>query len=57
MKKRSILWFRRDLRLRDNAALHHAVKNSEEVMPVYIWAQEEESPWEPGGASKWWLHH
>lgn len=26
-------------------------------MPVYIHASEEEEPWAPGGASRWWLHH
>jgi len=23
---------------------------------VFIWAPEEERPWEPGAASRWWLH-
>ena len=26
-------------------------------MPLFIWAPEEESPWKPGAASRWWLHH
>ncbi len=25
-------------------------------MPVFIWAPEEEAPWPPGAASRWWLH-
>ena len=25
------------------------------VLPVFIWAPEEESPWSPGAASRWWL--
>lgn len=29
-------WFRRDLRLEDNAALYHALKTGQEVMPVFI---------------------
>lgn len=33
---RSILWFRQDLRLHDNEALHEALRSSDEVMPVYI---------------------
>jgi deoxyribodipyrimidine photo-lyase len=53
----SILWFRRDLRLQDNAALSWACDNSDTVMPVYIHSPEEESPWAPGAASRWWLHH
>ena len=24
---------------------------------MYIWAPEEEAPWPPGAASRWWLHH
>ena len=23
---------------------------------MFIWSPDEESPWQPGGASKWWLH-
>lgn len=36
MPRVSIHWFRRDLRLNDNAALHHAAKASERVIPVYV---------------------
>lgn len=36
MKKISIHWFRRDLRLTDNTALHHAAADSEQVIPLYI---------------------
>ena len=32
----AIHWFRRDLRLSDNPALFHAVKEAEAVVPVYI---------------------
>jgi len=32
----SILWFRQDLRLHDNEALIEAVRNADEVIPVYI---------------------
>ena len=52
----SLHWFRADLRLADNPALVAAVKRGAPVLPVFIWAPEEESPWQPGGASKWWLH-
>jgi deoxyribodipyrimidine photo-lyase len=30
------MWFRRDLRLHDNAALYHAVKDELPVVPVFI---------------------
>ena len=32
----TIFWFRRDLRLRDNAALYHALKDGSPVVPVFI---------------------
>ncbi|NCI49171.1 deoxyribodipyrimidine photo-lyase [Sediminibacterium roseum] len=32
----NIMWFRRDLRLTDNAALYHALKNNTPVLPVFI---------------------
>jgi deoxyribodipyrimidine photo-lyase len=34
--KRVILWFRQDLRLHDNEALLEAIKNSDEIIPIYI---------------------
>ena len=51
----SIVWFRQDLRLADNPALRAAIQRGE-VVPVFIHAPEEEAPWQPGGASDWWLH-
>ncbi len=36
----TIFWFRRDLRLHDNAGLYHALKNNREVTPVFIFDQE-----------------
>jgi deoxyribodipyrimidine photo-lyase len=53
----SIVWFRQDLRLGDNPALSAAVDAGGAVLPVFIYAPEEEAPWEPGGASAWWLHY
>lgn len=32
----SIIWFRRDLRLQDHAALYYALKNNQNVLPVFI---------------------
>jgi len=52
----TILWFRRDLRLDDNPALVAALRDGGAIIPVYIHAPEEEAPWEPGAASRWWLH-
>ncbi|MET0227051.1 MAG: deoxyribodipyrimidine photo-lyase [Dokdonella sp.] len=53
----AIVWFRRDLRLADNPALRAALQAHERVLPVYIHAPDEEAPWQPGAASRWWLHH
>ena len=52
----TIVWFRHDLRLDDQPALLAAAARGA-VVPVFIWAPEEERPWEPGAASRWWLHH
>ena len=54
---RALLWLRRDLRLRDNAALVQACASAERVIPVFIHAPDEEAPWGAGAASRWWLHH
>jgi len=51
----SILWFRQDLRLADNPALVAAIHHG--GLPVFVLAPEEERGWQPGGASRWWLHH
>ncbi len=52
----TIVWFRRDLRLTDNYALTQACEKNDPVYPVFIYDPASESPWEPGGALKWWLH-
>jgi deoxyribodipyrimidine photo-lyase len=36
----SLFWFRRDLRLHDNAGLYHALKNNHPVLPVFIFDTE-----------------
>jgi deoxyribodipyrimidine photo-lyase len=50
-----LLWFRQDLRLADNPALAAALERRAPVIPVFVWAPEEEGPWPPGAASRWWL--
>jgi len=37
-----LVWFRQDLRLSDNPALQAATKSGEPVVPVYVWAPEDE---------------
>ena len=56
MSSTSIVWFRQDLRLDDHAPLRAALDRGGSVIPVFIWSPEEETPWAPGAASRWWLH-
>ncbi|MEZ5363952.1 MAG: deoxyribodipyrimidine photo-lyase [Bryobacterales bacterium] len=56
MSALTIVWFRQDLRLDDNPALLRALERSGPILPLYIWAPDEEGDWPPGGATRWWLH-
>jgi deoxyribodipyrimidine photo-lyase len=51
-----IVWFRRDLRLSDQAPLFAAAGEGA-VVPVYILDDETPKHRRMGGASRWWLHH
>lgn len=61
----TLFWFRRDLRLQDNPALHAAIARGGPVLPVYVLGQadgraagEDRKNYERlGAASRWWLHH
>jgi len=55
--KTALVWFRRDLRIADNAALAHALDVAERVIPVYVYVPDGSAAWSPGAASRWWLHH
>jgi len=59
-EKSAIFWFRQDLRLADNPGLTAAFEWARErkgtVIPVFIWAPDEEGEWPPGGATRVWLH-
>lgn len=52
----TIVWFRRDLRLSDQAALIEAASKGP-VIPVYVLDDETPKHRRMGGASRWWLHH
>jgi deoxyribodipyrimidine photo-lyase len=47
-----ILWFRRNLRLADNAALIAAAESGQPIIPVYVLDKQD-----AGGAGRWWLHY
>jgi deoxyribodipyrimidine photo-lyase len=51
-----IVWFRNDLRLSDNGALHFAHKSGRPILPIYILDRSETVNRRLGGAQKWWLH-
>jgi deoxyribodipyrimidine photo-lyase len=33
------------------------IERGEAILPLYIWSLDEQDPWSPGTASRWWLHH
>ncbi|GHA10869.1 deoxyribodipyrimidine photo-lyase [Devosia pacifica] len=51
----ALVWFRTDLRIRDNQALQEALSKADRVVAIYI--HESEGPREITGAARWWLHH
>lgn len=53
----ALVLFRRDLRVADHPALFTACAEHDRVLPVYIHAPQDDAPWAPGAASRWWLHH
>ena len=55
-QKTALVWFRQDLRLADNPALYHALKDGYEIIPVYILDDKNAGEWKLGGAARWWLH-
>ncbi len=52
-----LLWFRKDLRLDDNHALHAAAASGRPVIPIYIREPEAKGCGPLGAAQEWWLHH
>jgi len=52
-----IVWFRQDLRLADNPALHAAQKACKLVLPIFIADSRVGTVSQLGEASQTWLHH
>ncbi len=57
MSQPTVLWFRHDLRLRDNRALVAAVADAGPIIPVYVLDDDTPDNWRLGAASRWWLQH
>ena len=51
-----IIWFRQDLRLRDNPALIAAHESGRPILPLYILDDDNSGEWKMGAAGRWWLH-
>jgi deoxyribodipyrimidine photo-lyase len=56
MAEATILWFRQDLRIDDQAALAAAAANGP-VICLYVLDDQSPGDWAIGGAQRWWLHH
>ncbi len=52
----SIVWFRDDLRLADNPALHAGVIRGAPLVLVYLFDEVSDGIRPLGGAASWWLH-
>lgn len=52
--EKTIVWFRRDLRIDDNPALAAAAKEGS-VLPLFIWCPADYGKYYPGRCSRWWL--
>ena len=50
----TLLLFRADLRVRDNAALSKAISNGGVVTALFV--LDDHADRAHGGASRWWLH-
>ncbi|WP_339744997.1 deoxyribodipyrimidine photo-lyase [uncultured Maricaulis sp.] len=52
----ALVWFRRDLRLADNPALHAAIQSDRPLVLVFIDQRDHDLGASPGPAADWWLH-
>ena len=52
----AIMWFRSDLRLKDNPALRAACQSGA-LLPIYILEDDDAGTDAMGAASRLWLHH
>jgi len=52
----ALVWYRRDLRLADNPALHAATQAGRPLILVFIDQRDRSLGAAPGAAADWWLH-
>ena len=57
MQQHSLVWFRKDLRLSDNPALHSVAAKDDPTLLLFILDTQTEGALPVGGAAAWWLHH
>ncbi len=55
-KEKTLVWFRQDLRLKDNPALCDAAAKGD-IIPLFILEDNKPESAQLGEASQWWLHH
>ena len=57
--KTGLIWFRNDLRIFDNPALHFATQENSQIIPLYIFdtTSTTERHQRIGDAQTWWLLH
>lgn len=53
----TLIWFRRDLRLHDHAALNAACEMGHFIIPLFIYQNNSLAQGGFGAAQKWWLYH
>ncbi len=51
-QKSAIVWFRQDLRLSDNPALHEALNDGYAIIPLYLLDDDNAAKWKLGGAAR-----
>lgn len=56
MDKKTLVWFRNDLRLNDNPAWSIACEQGE-FIALYIKHDIKDTSYNMGAASRWWLHY
>ena len=54
--KKSIHWFRQDLRIKDNPSLDNA-SQFDSLLPIYILDDTNSEEFSMGATSRWWLYH